>query len=82
METLAIAEWELEDAIVRSEDEDVARGIEDGRANLAVGEVALDVCACGFVECVVQIAGDLVPDVTAIQNHKNLLRFSGTALFS
>jgi hypothetical protein len=82
VEALAVAEWKLEDAVIGGEDEDVACGIEDGGADFAVLEVALHVGACGFVEGIVQIAGDLVPDVAAVQNHENLLLFSGTALLS
>ena len=82
MEALAVAKWQLEDAVVCGEDENVARGVEDGGADLAVLEMMLHVGACGFVEGVIQITGDLVPDVAAVQNHENLLRFSGTALLS
>jgi hypothetical protein len=82
VETFAVAEWKLEDAVVGSEDEDVASGVEDGGADLTVLEVTLHIGACGFVESVIEIAGDLVPNVAAIQNHENLLRFSGTALLS
>jgi hypothetical protein len=66
VKTLAVAEWKLEDAVIGSEDEDIARGVEDGGADLAMLEVALHVGAYGFVERVVEIAGDLVPDVAAV----------------
>jgi hypothetical protein len=80
MKALAVAEGKLEDAIIGCKDEDIACGVEDCGADLAVFKMALDIGAGGSVEGIVEIAGDLVPDVTAIQNHENLLRFAGTAL--
>src|SRR5215469_14404210 len=82
MEAFAIAERELEDAIIGSEDKDVTSGVQYGRTDLTVGEVVFDVGAHRGVEGVIEIAGDLVPDVTAVQNHENLRRGARTALLS
>jgi hypothetical protein len=66
VEALAVAEGKLEDAVIGGEDEDVARGVENGGADLAVFEVAFHVGASGFIKRVVEIAGNLVPDVAAV----------------
>jgi hypothetical protein len=66
VEAFAITEGQLEDAIVSREDEDVSRGIEHCRADFAVFEVVLDVGARLDGKGVVQIAGDIVPDMAAV----------------
>jgi hypothetical protein len=66
VKSLAVAEWKLEDAVIGGKDEDVACGVEDSGADFAVLEMALHIGACGFIEGVIEIAGDLVPDVTAV----------------
>src|ERR1700679_766131 len=75
MEALAVTEGELVDAVVGGEDEDVARGVQDGRADLADLEMLLDGGQHFGVEGVVEIAGDLLPDVFALYDHGNHLRF-------
>jgi len=82
VETLAVTEGKLEDAIVRGEDEDVTGGVEDSGTDLAVRQMLFDVDAGLGVEGVVEIAGDVVPDMAAVQNHGNLLRRVGAALAS
>jgi len=43
VEAFAISEGKLEDAIVCGKDEDVARGVEDSRADLAVSQMLFDI---------------------------------------
>jgi hypothetical protein len=66
VETFAVAEGKLEDAIVGGEDEDVARGVEDCGADLAVSKMLFNTGERFGVERVVDIAGDVVPDMAAV----------------
>jgi hypothetical protein len=66
VETRAVSDGELEDAFIGSEDEDVAGGIENSGADFAVLEVLLDHGAHFGGESVVEKAGDVIPDVFAV----------------
>jgi len=66
VQTFAVADWKLEDTIICCEDENVARGVEDRRADLAVRKMLFDIDACLRIQGVVEIAGDVVPDVAAV----------------
>jgi hypothetical protein len=66
VEALAITDREFEDAVVCGEDEDVTRGVEDSGADLAVREMFFNVGAGLGVERVIEIAGDVVPDMAAV----------------
>ena len=82
VQAFAVAYREFEGTVVAGEDQDVASGIEDGGADLAVGQVLFDVGTSQGVKGVVEIAGDIVPYMAAVQNHGNLLRRAGAALAS
>jgi hypothetical protein len=69
VETIAEAGGKLEDAVVRGEDEDVSRGIEDGGTDLAVLEMPLDQFFGRWVQRIIQVVGDVVPDVFAFYDH-------------
>ena len=69
MEALAEADWEFEGAVVGGENDDVAGGIENGRADFAVLEVAFNVGAEFDRDTVVNVVGDVSPDVFAVQFH-------------
>jgi hypothetical protein len=66
MQPLAVANRQFEDAVVRYEDKDIAGGIEDSRADFAMLEVFLHTVPRLRVERVIQIAGDVVPDMLAL----------------
>jgi len=66
MKAIAEAEGQLEDAVVGGEDEDISRGVEDGRADLAVFEVVLHLFEGLGREGAIEVAGDVVPDVFAL----------------
>jgi hypothetical protein len=66
MEALAETNRQLKHTIIGSQDDDVSRGIQNRRANFAVFEVLLNHCARFFRQCLIEIFGDVVPDVFAI----------------
>jgi hypothetical protein len=73
VEAFAVAYREFEGAIVGSEDEDVAGGIEDGGADLAVLEVQLDFAEEQRIELVIEILGDVFPNIFASDTHGEIL---------
>lgn len=78
MQPFAETERQFKGALIRGQDQDVARRIENGRADFAVFQVLLHLFLYLFGKRVIQIAGDVVPDVLAIYNHGNHLRFGFT----
>jgi len=68
VEALAEAGGELEDAVVGDEDYDVVGGVEDGGADLTGFEVLVDFCAQGSVHIAIDVGGDVVPNVFAIDS--------------
>src|SRR5215470_2974599 len=93
MQTFAEINWQFEDAVIRHQNDDVARGIKHCRADFAMGQVLLYISAHGRIERPIDILGDAIPYVSAVQNHRNLLsiplffcsfhsiRRSGTSFF-
>ena len=77
MEALAVAKRELKDAVVGGEDEDVACGVKNGGADFAVLEVVLHVRARGFVEGVVEVAGDLFQTWLQFRTMRTSFAFPG-----
>jgi hypothetical protein len=69
VEPVAEASRQLEDPIVRSQDEDVTSGIENGGTYLAMLKVPLHKFFGRRSQRIVQIAGDEVPDVLALYDH-------------
>jgi hypothetical protein len=65
MQAPAEVEGQFEDAIVCHENNDVPCGVDDGRADLAVGQMAFDIRANLGIQRVVNVFGDLVPNVAA-----------------
>ena len=66
VQSLAETNRQLKNTIIGSQDDDVSRGIQNRRANFAVFEVLLNHCARFFRQCLIEIFGDVVPDVFAI----------------
>ena len=81
METIAETDGKLEDTIVCSKNKDVACGIENCRTYLAMFQVPLHQFSYFEGQRIVQIAGDVVPNVFAFYYHRNHLLF-GFAVFS
>jgi hypothetical protein len=69
----AVAYGKLEGAIVGGEDEDVAGGIENGGARFAVLEVQFDFAEKQRIELVIEILGDVFPNVFASDTHGEIL---------
>lgn len=74
VEAFSVAYGEFVGAVIGSEDEDVASGIENGRAHFAAFEMLLDGGEQIGIELMIQILGDVFPDVFALQLHWNHLR--------
>src|SRR5579862_2150456 len=72
METLAEVDRQLEYTIIGSEDDDVACRIDDRGTDFTVRQVAFDISADLRVERAVDVFGDVLPDVAAVQNHGSL----------
>jgi hypothetical protein len=73
VEAFAVAYGELEGAIIRGEDEDIAGGIENGGTGLAVLEVQLDVAQKQRIELMIEILRDVFPNVFASDTHVDIL---------
>jgi len=69
MKALAEAGWELEDAIVGDEDNDVPSGIKNGGTNLTGFKMAVDIGAQFRVHLGIDVGGDVLPYVFAIDSH-------------
>ena len=74
METFAVAYGEFVGAVVGGQDKNVARGVENGGADLAGLEVLLDGGEQLGIELLIQVAGNVFPNVFAFQLHENHLR--------
>ena len=82
MQALAEANRQLKHAFIRGEDDDVARGVQNGRADLAVLEMLLNIQSNVLRQCSIQIAGDVTPNVFAFYNDGSHLLFAlGLTLF-
>jgi hypothetical protein len=73
VQAFAVAYREFEGPVIGGEDEDVAGGIEDGGADFAVLEVQLDFTEKQRVELVIEILGDMFPNVFASDTHGEIL---------
>ena len=73
VQAFGVANGEFEGAIVAGEDEDVAGGIEDGGADPAVPEVQLEFAEKQRVELVIEILGDMFPNIFASDTHGEIL---------
>ena len=78
MKPLTEAQWQLEDSFVSREDQNISSGIKNRRANLTVFQVFLDFVSFRSFQAIVKVAGDVLPDVFAIYNQGNHLRFELT----
>jgi hypothetical protein len=65
MQPVAEAHRQLKHAIICSQHQNVARGIEDGRADLAVLQMLLDLLFRLRRQRIIQIIGDVVPNMFA-----------------
>jgi hypothetical protein len=66
MKPLAEPKWKLEDPLIRGKDQNIPRGIQDGRTNLAVLQVFLYLLEHVRREAMVQVAGDVLPNMFAL----------------
>ena len=69
MKQFAEANRKFEDAIVGSQDDHVALGVQNGRADLAVTQVLLHRVPRFVGERTIQIFRNVVPNVLAIYDH-------------
>ena len=69
VKALTEAGGEFEDAVVCHEDDDVARGIEDGGTDLAGLKMLIDFRAQFGVHLGIDVGGDVLPDVFAVDSH-------------
>src|SRR5262249_2713180 len=69
VQALTVADRQLEGPVVGRQDQDVPRGIEDGRADLAVLAVPLDLRTKLGRHGVVDVVRDLRPHMLAVQLH-------------
>lgn len=67
MQTLTEVERQFEHAIVGHKHDDVACGVKDRGADFASRQMALNLCAHLGVERVVNVLGNVVPDVAAVR---------------
>jgi hypothetical protein len=75
MQAFAEANRQLKHAFIRSKDDDVASGVQNGRADLAVLEMLLNIQPNILRQCGIQIVGDVTPNVFAFYNHGSHLVF-------
>src|SRR5580704_16626482 len=73
VQAFAVAYGQLESAIVGGEDEDVASGVENGGTRFAVLEVPLDFAEQQRIELMIEIFGDVFPNVFASDSHGDIL---------
>jgi hypothetical protein len=66
MEPLTVTDWEFKDAIIGSQNKDVASRVDDCRADLTVLQVSLHQTECFNIKRVIEIIGDIRPDVLAL----------------
>jgi|SRR5580704_823726 hypothetical protein len=66
MQSFTEAKWQFKDAIVCSQNEDVARGVEDRRAYLAMRQMLFYLREQVGIKCSIQITRDVRPDVFAL----------------
>jgi hypothetical protein len=69
VKAIAETDGELEDTIVSSKDKNVTRGIENCGAYLAVFEMPLNQFLCFGRQGIVEISGDVVPNMFALYDH-------------
>jgi hypothetical protein len=69
MKAIAETDGELEHTIVRSKDKNVTSRIENCRAYFAVFQMLLNQFSCFGRQGIVQIAGDVVPNMFALYDH-------------
>jgi hypothetical protein len=69
VKAIAETDGELEDTIVSSKDQNVTCGVENCRAYLAVFQMPLNQFSCFGRQGIVQIAGDVVPNMFALYDH-------------
>ena len=82
MEAFAEASRQFKYAFIRSEDDDVTSGVENGRADLAMLKVLLNIQPDVLRQCGIQIVRDVIPDVLAFYDNVSHLRFGfGLTLF-
>ena len=82
MQAFAEANRQLKHAFIRGEDDDVASGVQNGRADLAVLKVLLNIQPNFLRQRGIQIVGDVTPNVFAFYNYGSHLLFGlGLTLF-
>jgi len=81
MKPLTETQWQFEDSFVSREDQNISSGIQNRRANLTVFQMFLNFVSFRMLKVIVEITGDVIPDMFAIYNQGNHLR-SGLACFS
>src|SRR5258708_13241691 len=69
MQSLAVAYRQLKRAVIGWEDQNVAGGIQNRRADLAMLQVPLNLHAQFWRDAVVNVVGDVCPNVFAVQFH-------------
>ena len=80
MQPLAESCGQLEDAIVGEQHDDVARGVEHRGADLAGFKMLVDLGAQVRVHLAVDVGGDVLPDVLAVDPHLTRLLAISPAL--
>src|ERR1035441_5604312 len=69
MEALAEAGRQYKDAVIRHQDNHIPRGVKNQGANFAGFQMLVDIGAQGRVHVPVDVGGDLLPDVFAVDPH-------------
>src|SRR5271165_6689285 len=69
VQALAVADGKLKRTVVGDQDENVPRRIQHGGAVTAVGKVFFDGLAQLGRDTAIDVIGNLIPDMPAIQNH-------------
>src|SRR5208282_3459697 len=84
MQALAVSYRELKRPVIGGQNQNIPRGIENGRANLAMRKMLLNLLAHLRLNTAVNELRDVLPDMLAVHFHrslpKNPLR-SGTVVF-
>src|SRR5713101_1959695 len=81
MEALAEAERKLKHSVVRGEDQNVSRRVENRRTDFAVLQMFLHLLKYLRREGAIEVTGDVLPNMLALYVHENHLRF-GLTLFN
>src|ERR1700733_4974205 len=78
MQSLTKPKRQFKDALIRRQNKNIPRGVQNRRTDLTVLQMFLDLFQYVWCKCAIEIAGDVLPYMFALYNHGNHLRFGFT----